>query len=68
MSLTPFRVGGRVSPEYFFGRADVIRTVVRNLRNKTNVAIFGPQRSGKSSLLYILFKNYQHDWLSPGRP
>ena len=60
MSLTPFRVGGRVSPEYFFGRADVIRTVVRNLRSKANVAVFGPPRSGKSSLLYVLFKNYRH--------
>ena len=68
MSQTPFRVGGRVSPESFFGRADVIRTVVRNLRHKANVAIFGSPRSGKSLLLYVLFKNYRHDWLSPGRP
>jgi len=60
MSLTPFRVGGRVSPENFFGRADIIRTTVRSLRGKTNVAIVGEPRSGKSSLLYILFKNYSH--------
>ena len=59
MRDTPFRTSGRVSGEDFFGRARIIRTVVHQLRGKSNVAIIGPPRSGKSSLLALLFKNYK---------
>lgn len=59
MRDTPFRTSGRVSGEDFFGRTETIRAVVRNLRGGNNVAIVGAPRSGLSSLLTILFRNYK---------
>ena len=59
MRDTPFRTSGRVAGEDFFGRTDLIRTVIRTLRGRSNVAIVGAPRSGKTSLLTILFKNYK---------
>jgi hypothetical protein len=59
MADTPFRTSGRVAGEDFFGRAKSIRTVVHQLRGKSNVAIIGPSKSGKSSILALLFKNYK---------
>jgi hypothetical protein len=59
VNATPFKTSGRLSAEEFFGQTDTIRSIVRNLRGKANVAIVAPPRAGKSSLLYVLFKNYQ---------
>jgi AAA+ ATPase superfamily predicted ATPase len=59
MRDTPFRTSGRVSGEDFFGRTDAIRAVVRHLRAHNNIAIVGAPRTGKSSLINILFKNYK---------
>lgn len=59
MRDTPFRISGRVAGEEFFGRTELIRTVVRHLRGKNNVALVGAARTGKTSLLTILFKNYK---------
>lgn len=59
MADTPFRSSGRVTGEGFFGRSETIRTVLRNLRNMNNVAIVGPSRMGKSSLLTLIFRNYK---------
>lgn len=60
MRDTPFRTSGRVSGEDFFGRTETIRSVVRNLRGGNNVAIVGPPRSGRTSLITVLFRNYKH--------
>ena len=59
MRDTPFRTSGRVAGEDFFGRTELIRTIIRNLRAQKSVAVFGAPHSGKSSLLTILFKNYK---------
>ena len=59
MRDTPFRTSGRVAGEEFFGRTELIRTIIRNLRAQKSVAIVGAPQSGKSSLLTILFKNYK---------
>ena len=59
MKGTPFRTSGRASGEGFFGRSELIRTVIRNLRARNNVAIVGAPRMGKSSLINLLFKNYK---------
>jgi hypothetical protein len=56
---TPFRTSGRVSGEDFFGRTEIIRATIRHLRGGGNVAIVGAPRSGQSSLITILFKNYK---------
>jgi ribosome biogenesis GTPase A len=56
---TPFRTSGRVSGEGFFGRSELIRAVIRNLRARNNVAIVGAPRMGRSSLINLLFKNYK---------
>ncbi len=58
MRDTPFRTSGRVAGEEFFGRTGSIRMIVRHLRGKNNVAIVGGPRTGKTSLITILFKNY----------
>ena len=50
MKGTPFRTSGRASGEGFFGRSELIRTVIRNLRARNNVAIVGAPRMGKFSL------------------
>ena len=59
MRDTPFRPTGRVTGEEFFGRTELIRTIIRDLRGRSNVAIVGAPHSGKTSLLTILFKNYK---------
>jgi hypothetical protein len=59
-ATTPFQIAGRVQPERFFGRTTMIRDVVKILRGGGNAVIYGAPRSGKSSLLYLLFKNYRH--------
>lgn len=59
MRDTPFRTSGRVAGEEFFGRTELIRTIIRNLRAQKNVALVGAPHSGKSSLIAILFKNYK---------
>jgi hypothetical protein len=59
MRDTPFRTSGRVTGEDFFGRQQIIRTVVHQLRGKASVAVIGSPRSGKTSLLEVLFKNYK---------
>lgn len=59
MRDTPFRNSGRVAGEEFFGRSELIRTIIRNLRAQKSVAIVGAPHSGKSSLITILFKNYK---------
>jgi Novel STAND NTPase 1 len=59
MRDTPFRTSGRVTGEEFFGRTESIRLIVRHLRGKNNVAIVGAPRSGKTSLITILFRNYK---------
>jgi hypothetical protein len=56
---TPFRISGRVSGEEFFGRTESIREIVRQLRGKNNVAIVGAPKSGKTSLITVLFRNYK---------
>jgi hypothetical protein len=56
---TPFRSSGRVAGEGFFGRSELVRSVIRNLRAKNNVAIVGAPRMGKSSLISLLFKKYK---------
>ncbi len=60
MNDTPFRISGRVVGEQFFGRTETIRTVVQHLRGKSNVALLGAPRAGKTSLLTVLFRNYRH--------
>ena len=55
MKGTPFRTSGRVAGEGFFGRSELIRTVIRNLRARNNVAIVGVSRMGKSSLINLMF-------------
>jgi hypothetical protein len=48
----PFRDLGRITDEArFFDREALIREILNDLGNGTNVAIIGPARSGKSSLL-----------------
>ncbi len=59
-TATPFQTAGRVQPERFFGRTTTIRDVVKTLRGGGNAVIYGAPRTGKSSLLYLLFKNYRH--------
>ena len=59
MRDTPFRISGRVSGEEFFGRTESIREIVRHLRGKNNVAIVGAPKSGKTSLITVLFRNYK---------
>jgi len=59
-ATTPFQTAGRVQPENFFGRTSTIRDVVTVLRGGGNAVIYGAPRTGKSSLLYLLFKNYRH--------
>jgi len=48
-----------VPPEEFFGRQDIIRLIARDLRAGGSVVVQGLPRSGRSSLLYVLFKNYK---------
>jgi len=59
MRDTPFKTSGRVAGEEFFGRTELIRTIVGHLRSRNNVAVVGGARTGKTSLLTILFKNYK---------
>ncbi|MEW5719589.1 MAG: hypothetical protein AB1817_13230 [Chloroflexota bacterium] len=59
MKGTPFRTSGRVSGEDFFGRSELIRAVIRNLRAKNSVAIVGTPRMGRTSLITLLFRNYK---------
>jgi Cdc6-like AAA superfamily ATPase len=59
-ATTPFQISGRLQPENFFGRTATIRDVVKILRGGGNAVIYGAPRTGKSSLLYLLFKNYRH--------
>ena len=59
MADNPFRASGRVVGDDFFGRTETIRAVVHHLRGKSNVAICAPARTGKSSLLTVLFRNYR---------
>lgn len=59
-TATPFQTSGRVQPENFFGRTNTIRDVVKTLRGGGNAVVYGAPRTGKSSLLYLLFKNYRH--------
>ena len=46
-----FHRGPIRQPEYFFGRAQEVTSVLSLLKNNQSVSIVGPRRMGKTSLL-----------------
>ncbi len=52
----PFFYGGAVTPERFYGRQDLVQTVIQRLGGRVpqSVSIVGERRMGKSSLLAYL--------------
>lgn len=47
----PFRVGERVTGEYFTDRADEVRTILRAMQDPSRLLVYGPRRMGKSSAI-----------------
>lgn len=48
---SPFRVGQKVTGEFFTDRADEVERVVRAFRDPTRLLVYGPRRMGKSSII-----------------
>lgn len=47
----PFRIGQKVTGEFFTDRADEVARVVRAFRDPSRLLVYGPRRMGKSSLI-----------------
>lgn len=62
--LNPFRYGNPVPPDYFVGRADVLRTIFARIHNGESTAIVGEPHIGKTSFLrYIRDEAVRTAWL-----
>ncbi len=57
----PFLAGPPVKGERFFGRARLLDDVLRNLED-ASIALLGPRRSGKTSVLYRLAQLCADTW------
>jgi hypothetical protein len=61
----PFYTAGRINdPKLFFGREQLVRELRQELSKRVNVSLVGESQTGKSSLLYYLYKT-RGEWL-PG--
>lgn len=49
----PFRIGERVSGEYFTDRAQEVKRIHRAMRDPTRLLVYGPRRMGKSSAIQV---------------
>jgi hypothetical protein len=49
----PFRIGERVSGEYFTDRAEEVKRIHRAMRDPTRLLVYGPRRMGKSSAIQV---------------
>jgi hypothetical protein len=65
----PFFYGGTVSPELFYGREDILKTIANRVGGRTaqSISIVGERRIGKSSLLNYFSSNAEM-LLPPGIP
>ncbi len=62
----PFFYGGAVPPERFYGRRELLQTIVQRVGGRTaqSISIVGERRIGKTSLLNYL-KTHAHQLFSP---
>jgi len=51
MELSPFRVGGPVTGEFFTDRAEEVSEILRAMRQPTRLLVRGPRRQGKTSAM-----------------
>jgi len=51
MKVSPFRVGGPVTGEFFTDRAAEVNEILRAMRQPTRMLIRGPRRQGKTSAI-----------------
>ena len=51
MGVSPFRVGGPVTGEFFTDRAVEVNEILRGMRRPTRMLIRGPRRQGKTSAI-----------------
>jgi hypothetical protein len=59
----PFYTSGRINdPKLFSGRKQLVRELRQELSKRTNVSLVGEAQTGKSSLLYYLYKT-RGEWL-----
>ena len=49
--MSPFRVGGPVTGEFFTDRAEEVNEILRAMRQPTRMLIRGPRRQGKTSAM-----------------
>lgn len=47
----PFRIGERVSGEYFIDRAEEVKRIHRAMPDPSRLLVYGPRRMGKSSAI-----------------
>ena len=57
----PFRVGQKVTGEFFTDRAEEVDRVVRALRDPSRLLVYGPRRMGKSSVIAMAAKRVRAD-------
>lgn len=57
----PFRIGERVSGEYFTDRADEVTRIHRAMRDPSRLLVYGPRRMGKSSAIEVAGRRFRHD-------
>jgi len=62
--MNPFLINNYTSPEYFCDREVETKSLIENIKNKSNSAFFAQRRIGKTALIkhvfYLLQKKNQH--------
>lgn len=61
LMFNPFRVGQKVTGEFFTDRAEEVSRVVRALRDPSRLLVYGPRRMGKSSVIAMAAERVRAD-------
>jgi len=57
MPTNPFIFGKVVTGKYFTNRTEELRELKQDIKNHTNIILYGPRRYGKTSLIFNLFES-----------
>jgi uncharacterized protein len=57
----PFRIGERVSGEYFTDRAEEVKRIHRAMRDPSRLLVYGPRRMGKSSAIQVAADRFSQE-------
>ena len=61
MPTNPFIFGKVVTGKYFTNRTEELRELKQDIKNHTNIILYGPRRYGKTSLIFNLFESLKNE-------